>query len=134
MKQFFITLTLVAMIMLPVLAVFGPVPALAQGADDMLWGGQKNTIQTNTGLGGSDPRDMASQVISIVLGFLGIVAVVIILLGGFRWMTAGGNEDRVSEARKLIAAGIIGLVIVLAAFGIAQFVLDQLYQATDAIG
>ena len=122
------------MIMLPVLAVFGPVPALAQGADDMLWGGQKNTIQTNTGLGGSDPRDMASQVISIVLGFLGIVAVVIILLGGFRWMTAGGNEDRVSEARKLIAAGIIGLVIVLAAFGIAQFVLDQLYQATDAIG
>ncbi|MFH0956085.1 MAG: hypothetical protein V1801_02650, partial [Candidatus Falkowbacteria bacterium] len=72
------------------------------------------------------PRAIAAQVINIILGFLGIVAVIIILLGGFKWMTAGGNEDKVGEAKKLITAGIIGLVIILAAFAIATFVLTQL--------
>jgi hypothetical protein len=67
------------------------------------------------------------------LGFLGIVAVVIILIGGFKWMTAGGNEDKTAEARKLITAGIIGLVIILSAFAIAKFVLDQLLSATGAV-
>ena len=67
--------------------------------------------------------------INIILGFLGIVAVVIILLGGFKWMTAGGNEDKVGEARKLITAGIIGLIIILASFAIASFVLTQLSAA-----
>jgi hypothetical protein len=52
------------------------------------------------------------------------------LLGGFKWMTAGGNEDKVGEAKKLITAGIIGLVIILAAFAIATFVLSQLLSAT----
>jgi amino acid transporter len=66
------------------------------------------------------------------LGFLGIIAVVIILFGGFRWMTAAGNEDQVSTAKKMIGAGVIGLIIILMAFGIAQFVLNALYNATGA--
>jgi hypothetical protein len=51
-------------------------------------------------------------------------------LGGFKWMTAGGNEDKVGEAKKLIVAGIIGLVIILGSFAIATFVLTQLTAAT----
>jgi hypothetical protein len=59
------------------------------------------------------------------------VAVVIILLGGFKWMTAGGNEDKVGEAKKLITAGIIGLVIIVASFAIASFVLNSLMGAVS---
>ena len=70
-------------------------------------------------------------VIRIALGFLGIIAVIIILLGGFKWMTAGGNEDKVGEAKKLITAGVIGLVIIISAFAIATFVLDSLITATS---
>lgn len=83
-----------------------------------------------TGLGERDPRDIVASIINIALGFLGILAVVIILIGGFKWMTAAGNEDQVGEAKKIIIAGIIGLVIILAAWGIAQFVLTQLMEAT----
>jgi uncharacterized membrane protein len=54
----------------------------------------------------------------------GIIAVVIILAGGFKWMTAGGNEDKVGEARKMIISGVIGLAIIMSAFAIAQFVID----------
>jgi hypothetical protein len=83
-----------------------------------------------TGLGNRDPRDIAARIINIALGFLGILAVVIILIGGFKWMTAAGNEDKVGEAKRIIVAGVIGLVIILASWGIASFVLTQLMEAT----
>ena len=89
-----------------------------------------NTIQGKTGLGVKDPRTIAANVINILLGFLGIIAVVLILAGGFMWMTAAGNEDKVAQAKKVMSAGVIGLIIVLAAFGIAKFVVDALVGAT----
>ncbi len=96
------------------------------------WGDKQTEIKDNIGLGESDPREIASKIINVALGFLGIVAVVIIIIGGFKWMTASGNEDKVAEAKKLIVAGIIGLVIILAAYAIAKFVLEQLMTATGA--
>lgn len=69
-----------------------------------------------------DPRDAAVEVIKYLMTFLGIIAVAIILLGGFRWMTAAGNEDKVSEAKKILSAGVVGLIIILAAFAIVNFV------------
>jgi hypothetical protein len=86
-----------------------------------------NTIQ----LGKEDPRVIISRIINVAMMFLGIIAVVIILVGGFKWMTAMGNEENVSEAKKLMGQGIIGLVIVLASWGIAQFIVRQLQTATN---
>ena len=54
---------------------------------------------------------------------LGIIAVCVILYGGFMWMTAAGNEDRVDKAKQMIIAGAIGLVIILAAYAIVNFVI-----------
>ena len=72
----------------------------------------------------ADPRVFAVQVVQYLMTFLGIIAVVIILIGGFRWMTAAGNEDRVASAKKTIIAGAIGLVVILAAFAIVTFVIN----------
>ncbi len=104
-------------------------PVLAT-ADSLLWGDQLNNISTEIGLGNEDPRIIAAQIINVILGFLGIIAVVIILLGGFKWMTAGGNEDKIGEAKGLLAAGVIGLVIILASWGLATFIVNLLYNAT----
>jgi hypothetical protein len=112
-------------VMTPMLAYMQPV--LAETIDP--WGGQEQAVK-DTGLGQKDPREIAGGVIKVALGFLGIIAVVIILLGGFKWMTAMGNEDKASEARKLISAGVIGLVIILAAYGIATFVLSSAMSVT----
>ena len=100
--------------------------------DNLLWGNQQDNINTTLGLGNEDPRVIASSVVNVLLGFLGIIAVLIILFGGFKWMTAGGNEDAVAQAKKMMGAGVIGLVIVLASFGLAQFVIQALYDATGA--
>ncbi len=75
-----------------------------------------------------DLRDTIINVLNILLGFLGLIAVIIILAAGFMWMTAGGNEKRLETARKLLIQGFIGLILILAAWGIAYFVVTTFEQ------
>jgi hypothetical protein len=84
----------------------------------------------NIGLGSRDVRDTAAQIIRVAMGLLGIVAVVIVLIGGFKWMTAGGNDDQVGEAKKWIFSGILRLAIIMSAYALASYVLTQLRSAT----
>lgn len=85
---------------------------------------------TATGLGTQDLKETITSVVNVLMGFLGIIAVIVILLGGFKWMTAGGGEDKIDEAKKLIGAGIVGLVIILAAYAIATYVINTISSAT----
>lgn len=97
-------------------------------------------IETGSGtdsgiaLGNQDFRVTITNIINVALSLLGIVAVVVILIGGFKWMTAGGNDDQVGEARKWIFSGIIGLAIILSAWAIARFALTSLGSATNTTG
>lgn len=85
----------------------------------------------NTGLGQSDLKSTIGNLINVFLGFLGIIAVLIVLMGGFKWMTAGGNDDKVSEAKRLLIAGVIGLAIILSAYAISSFVLSSILEASQ---
>jgi hypothetical protein len=91
------------------------------------------TNYVNNGLNGSltnsDPRAIVGRIINIALSFLGVIAVAIILLGGFKWMTAGGNEEKTGEAKKLLGAGVVGLIIILCSWGIATYLLSTFYTA-----
>ncbi len=107
-------------------------PTIALAADEL------NTndlgveaIQSSIKLGSGDVRQTAARIINVALGFLGIIAVVIVLLGGFKYMIAGGNEEKTAEARKLIVSGIIGLAIILSAWAITSFVISRLVTATQ---
>ena len=71
-------------------------------------------------------------IIQYLLGFLGIIAIIIMLDGGFIWLTSAGNEEKVGQAKKIITAGIIGLVIIFVSYAIAAFVITQLITATGA--
>lgn len=82
-------------------------------------------------LGSKDVRETVASIINVALGLLGIVAVVIVLIGGFEWMTAGGNEEKTGEAKKRIIAGVIGLAIILSAYAIAKFAINSLVTATS---
>jgi len=78
-----------------------------------------NSIDTGTT---EDLSELVVRVIQYLLGFLGLIAVIMIIIGGFRWMTAGGNEEKIESAKKVISAAVIGLVIVLIAWAIVFFV------------
>lgn len=100
-------------------------------AEDLFGGPTGDEFASTAGLGDADLVDTIAQIIRIALGFLGVIAVVIILWGGFQWMTAGGNDEKVKEAKKRIYAGIIGLVIIISAYAIASFVISSILTATS---
>lgn len=82
-------------------------------------------------LGKKDLRETVADIINAALGLLGIVAVVIVVIGGFLWMTAGGSGEQVEKAKGWIFSGIIGLAIILSAYAITRFVISELGVATD---
>jgi hypothetical protein len=60
------------------------------------------------------PTDIEAAVMNVtnyILGFIAIIATLVIIWGGVQYLTAGGNEDTVANAKKTIAAGVIGMVI-----------------------
>jgi len=88
------------------------------------------TDAVSNGLDGSlatgDPRTIAGRIINIALGTLGVIAVGIIIYAGYLWMTASGDEDKISDAKKILKNGLIGLVIILSSWAIATFILTRL--------
>ncbi|HNV12434.1 MAG TPA: pilin [bacterium] len=58
------------------------------------------------------------RIVSTALSLIGVVFIILIILGGYQWMTAGGNEEQVSKAKDRIKNAIIGLVITVSAYAI----------------
>ncbi|MBI2552297.1 DUF4215 domain-containing protein [Candidatus Uhrbacteria bacterium] len=102
-----------------------PLPSQIQtGAEIAAVPGQAGLI-----LPTADPRVIVARIIRVALGFLGLVAVALILYGGFLWLTSAGNEEQIDKAKKVLVNSVIGLAIILSAFGIVQFVLNRLQLA-----
>jgi ABC-type dipeptide/oligopeptide/nickel transport system permease subunit len=134
MKKFIITAMTALLLLISVAPVLADETVPDQTADN------SNAISADTlgisypgtiGLGNRDIRDTIASIIRVALGLLGIVAVAIILMGGFTWMTAGGNDEKVEEAKKRIFQGVIGLAIILCSYALATFVINQLIAATN---
>ena len=69
-------------------------------------------------------RQLALQIVNFFLGFLGIVAVMMIIYGGFLYVTAAGNDEKVGQAKKIIMYAVIGIIIILVSFAIVNTVLQ----------
>ena len=76
--------------MLTLVLLVLPVQALAQSSLGI-------EVGAATGLGSRDLKDTIILIIEVLLGFLGIAAVVVLLYGGYIWMTAAGNEEKVEK-------------------------------------
>lgn len=78
------------------------------------------------------PRDLFGdtgvfkQVTNTVLYIVGIVAVVMLIVGGIRYITSGGDAKKVTDAKNTVLYAIIGLVISFLAFAIVNFVISAL--------
>lgn len=63
-----------------------------------------------------------SNVVSLVIGFAGIALFVMLLIGGFQWLTAGGNPEQAGAARKTLTYAIAGLVFIALSYLILRFI------------
>jgi len=96
------------------------------------------TESTTTG-GGSDLRfepplgttsvqEIIGNVIQAILGIVGSIALLMFVIGGFAWMTAAGNPERVKLGKNIIIWSVIGLAVIFAAYAITRFVITALLQ------
>lgn len=65
---------------------------------------------------------LIGDIISVALSLVGIIFLVLAVYGGFKWMTAQGNEDQVHDARQTIVDATIGIILIVAAYSITNFI------------
>lgn len=68
-------------------------------------------------------RQLALTIVNFFLTFLGLIAVIMIIYGGFLYVSAAGKEDKIESAKKIIMYSIIGILIILLSFAIVNTIL-----------
>lgn len=114
-----------AVVMVVSLTAMSPIKAQTDTVLNVLnqTGGQVDTL----GVGGNrSVPEIVGRVINFFLSFLGVVALVLIIYGGFLWMTARGDTEQVKKARDLLVQAVIGLIIILSAYALANFVISNI--------
>lgn len=71
--------------------------------------------------------DTAATIINVIVGVTGIIAVVVIVIGGILYVTSTGDATKAKRAQHTILYGIVGLIIALLAFAIVNFVLGSVF-------
>jgi hypothetical protein len=82
--------------------------------------------------GGASPElaVVIGRIVRSLLGFIGVLFVVLFIYAGFLWMTAQGNEEQVTKAKKIISGSVIGMIIIFASYGISNFVVNAVLKGT----
>lgn len=121
MKKIMLPIILISILSLALL----PSLVLAQSPMERL-----ESVQETAALPSGSLESTIGSIINIAFSVVGIILIVLMVYAGFLWMTAGGKEDQIKTATAIIKNSIIGLIITLLAYGIAQFVLSALLDAT----
>ena len=74
---------------------------------------------------GSQLGTSVGSILNIIIGSLGVIAVIVIIIGGVLYMTSSGDSGKVKKAKDTILYGVIGLIICVLAAAIVNFVIDN---------
>ena len=121
MKQFFSKFGAWVSV-LPVLILPSAVYAQISASGDTLADIQGQLTDT----GGVTLPVLIGNIIEVVLSVLGIVFLILIIFAGFKWLTAQGDVKKTGDATKMLTQAVIGIIIIIGAFALADFVIDSL--------
>jgi predicted permease len=108
----------------PVLAANAIQNAVCEGTNAAVSGSAGNQTCDQGGNGKASLATIASTVVNYLSIIVGIIAVIMIIVGGFRYITSGGESSNVSGAKNTLIYAIVGLIIVALAQFIVRFVLS----------
>ncbi len=75
---------------------------------------------------------VVGSLINPILGLVGVLFLLLMIWGGFTWMTASGNEEKIGKAKQLITGAVIGMIIIFASYAITSFVVSNVITATQS--
>jgi len=104
-------------------------------AQTTLWDSQNgmgagSRISRAFGADATNPIEIVWLLIRIFLGFLGVIFMVLLLLAGYKYMTARGEEEKAREALTSIRHSVVGLLIVLSSYAISYFVVYWVWRSS----
>lgn len=89
-------------------------------------GGSAGTICGTAKSGGGDQfLDMMKTIINVIIFIVGIIAVIMIIVGGLRYTVSNGESAQIKAAKDTVLYSVIGLVVAIMAFAIVNFVIEQ---------
>ena len=122
MSKFLKTITpVILLVFILVLPVF----TLANGPNEKLDNVAGSSAYNVTAQDTSLPA-IVGKVIGVFLVLLGVIFLGLIVYAGFMWMIAAGNEDKVTKSKDTMRRAVIGLIIVIGAYAISQFIVYTL--------
>jgi len=121
------------------LALLSPTQhAVAQAPQQNIWDGMFQMIKPigqafgyKTGVP-QDIRIIAATIIRIFILFLSTIFFVLVVYGGYTWMMAQGEEDRVNKGKGILRNGIVGIAIIFVSYAITRYVLLSLACAVSS--
>ena len=75
---------------------------------------------------------IVGNIVGYALYFTGSIFFILIIIAGFTWMTAGGDEKKVKSAKDKIKGAMMGIIVIICAYVITNFVFDALQQTIEA--
>ena len=83
----------------------------------------------NKGLVEKPAGEIIGNIIQWVLGIVGVLLMVMLIYGGVLYMISGGNEERITMAKKVLTYSIFGVMIIAIAFALTRFIINALLGA-----
>ncbi len=126
----FINFGFLAGILLASFAVVEPTIAATQASSN---GGVINSLNifgSYLGLSNASPIIIVSRLIRVALSFIGIILLLMILSSGWQFLVSGGDEEKVSSAKRTFFNSIIGAIIILSSYSIVSFALNTFSAAS----
>ncbi len=87
-----------------------------------------NSLLSTIGIAntGDDPLVIVNKIVNLILGFIGIVLFGLMLYAGFTWIKSRGNTNEVDRAKNIIENCLYGILIIVLAYGISEFIFNIL--------
>ncbi len=115
---------LLIILLLPVISSAQDSGTISDSASPLLE--KLNTVGTSAGYDSGTSETTILEIlgtgIRVGLSLLGVIFIILILLAGYNWMTAAGDQEKITKAQHTIRSAIIGLLIIVGAFAIWMFI------------
>lgn len=107
------------------ISVFSPIQVLAQRKTLNDAQSSLETVIPSTGITEGNLDTQAATVVKGILVAMALVFFGLMVYSGIVWMTARGEEDRITKARETIIAAVIGLIVVVSAYAVTNLLVDK---------